>query len=510
MAIQYGLTPEGFVNKPLNVIREDINVDLRAAFGNSIDLSDRSVFGVIVGILAERLGLLWDLLEAITASQDPSKATGTLLDGLAALSGTLRPGAERSTVTLTLTGTDTTVVSAGSRAQTLGTAQVFETLVDATIASANMTIWTSLTAYLLGAYVQTITGDLYRNIQAGTSGLTEPSGTTPDATPDGTCLWTFVARDDAVVDVAAASVEAGVIVGGARDITVIATPIGGWNSVTNFASASLGRLSATDEELRLLRQAELANAGSATLGGLRANLLNVANVTTVTLFVNNTQLTNSDGVPAHGVEALVRGGEDQDIWDALLNSVAAGILTFGNQAGVSIDTEGQPQPVFFSRCTEVPIFTRIGITVDPLSYPADGDTQVANAVVAYGALQKIGRDAVPAAVAAQAFTVAGVLDVTLSALYTDAIDTPVAWAIATPYTASPLPRDVVLSDGGRAYACTTSGTSAGSGTLSGVGTSITDGTAVWRFLGANVVIASRELATFSFSNVVVTSTTGTP
>lgn len=54
-----------------------------------------------------------------------------------------------------------------------------------------------------------------------------------------------------------------------------------------------------------------------------------------------------------------------------------------------------------------------------------------------------------------------------------------AWVLSTAYTAG-----VVRVNGGKAYVCTTSGTSASSGGPTGTGTGITDGTAVWSFAPA--------------------------
>jgi hypothetical protein len=60
---------------------------------------------------------------------------------------------------------------------------------------------------------------------------------------------------------------------------------------------------------------------------------------------------------------------------------------------------------------------------------------------------------------------------------TDTFDVP-AWATGTTYA-----KNSVVRNNGNIYACTTAGTSAGSGTgPSGTGTSITDGTAKWQFI----------------------------
>ncbi len=506
MAIVYGLTDQGLVVKSRLVIRDEINSALRLAFGNSINLSDRSIFGQIVGIITDRLGDLWELLETVASSQDPDKATKSLLDAICLITGTFRPEALASQVTLTFTGVDSTVVAAESEFTTASTLKSFVTVADVTLVT--VTAWVALTVYEVDDRVEN-GGNIYQCITAGTSAASGgPTGETPEFTVDGTCFWTFLGTGAAAVDAEASSVELGPIVGVARDITEIVTTTSGLESVINLEDAVLGRVEAADADLRTLRVVELSAPGSSPFDALRGQLLRVANVTAVTLFPNNTDVTDGDGVPPHSVEALVRGGEDQDIFDALLAGVAAGIGTHGTTVGTATNSQGSELAQKFSRAVDVPVYVRISVTVDEDSYPSDGDLQVENEIINYGAVQNSGRDAVPAAVSARAFRVVGVLDVSQLLIYTDVIGTPVAWASTTGYVATAGSRSVVTNQG-RSYICITTGTSAGSGGPTGTGTDITDGTAHWSFLGNAIVITSRQHAEYQTGNVEVVSTPGT-
>lgn len=53
------------------------------------------------------------------------------------------------------------------------------------------------------------------------------------------------------------------------------------------------------------------------------------------------------------------------------------------------------------------------------------------------------------------------------------------WAASTPFAVG----QQVNNDTGKCYRCTTAGTSAGSGGPTGTGATITDGTAVWQYIG---------------------------
>ncbi len=119
---------------------------------------------------------------------------------------------------------------------------------------------------------------------------------------------------------------------------------------------------------------------------------------------------------------------------------------------------------------------------------------------------------VPSVIGAQPFKagIPGVLDVTSVLIFTDVIGTPTAWTTSHAYISTTGSRSVVTNDG-RTYICTTGGTSSASpGGPTGTGTAITDGTVVWCFLGAPIVITSRQLADYIFANITVTSTPGTP
>ncbi len=411
---QYGLLSTGFLPEPLTALRADIEASLRSAFGASLALGDRSILGQIVGILAERLALLWELLEAVNSSQDPDKASGAALEALCILTGTTRPAAAASTVALILTGTNATSIPASSTVSTTTSGKNFATT--STVVLATVSAWAALTAYAVGDRVTQVS-NVYQCITAGTSAASfVPSPATGSALTDGTVVWTYIGAGTAAADATANATVTGATVADARDLTVIVNALSGWSSSMNLLAASPGRDIATDTELRSLRVAELAGDGKSTGGAIRAALLKVTGVTAATVFQNNTDTVNSDSMPPHSVEALVRipAGvpNDQLVWDALLANVAAGILTTGNTPGSSTDSEGTVHTVSYSRPTEIPIYVVINVTKDPALYPSDGDTQIKQAIDDWGSAQATGKNAVASAISSKAFLVAGVLDVT--------------------------------------------------------------------------------------------------
>jgi uncharacterized phage protein gp47/JayE len=412
-----GLTAAGLQIATLGDVRAQINADWQAAFGASMDVSDRSPDGQLIGIVAEVFALFWELLEAINNTLDIDKAQGAFLRALVRLRGTVELPPSFSTVTLTLTGTPTAIVPAGSLASTLSTGQQFATTDDDDGTIVALAAWAASTGYAAGDRV-TNAGNAYVCITTGVSaGSGGPVTTAPDIT-DNTAHWRFMGVGTGAVDVIGRATVTGPIVAVSGDIANMDSQIGGWEGVINLLDATLGRNTMTDAALRALSEFEIAQPGTSPKDAIRAALLQVGAggsnpVMACTVFSNVTDITDADGVPPHSVEALVHGGDDQAIFDALLANVADGIRTHGSVVGTSTDSAGNVHTMKFSRPTEILIYVAVTLLKDPALYPSDGDTQVKTAVATTGNAKPDGTDVVASAILASVFSVAGMLDVSL-------------------------------------------------------------------------------------------------
>ena len=123
--MSYGPTDDGFVKKPLQVIRGELESRFREAFGN-IDTSPDSVFGRLIGKLAKQYASVWEAMEALDAQRDPDKATGVNLDAVARLTQSERLPAAKSQVVCVVAGEPGGQVGAGSTVETEETEVVFE------------------------------------------------------------------------------------------------------------------------------------------------------------------------------------------------------------------------------------------------------------------------------------------------------------------------------------------------------------------------------------------------
>lgn len=139
---EFGLTALGFNPMQLQDILSEIQADLQTTFGANINFGAESVISQFVGIFAEREALLWQLGDAIYASQYPAGAEGTSVDNILALNNLKRLKATATTTNptplvqangitlygLVLYGTPGTVIPAGSTIQTTATPALSFTL----------------------------------------------------------------------------------------------------------------------------------------------------------------------------------------------------------------------------------------------------------------------------------------------------------------------------------------------------------------------------------------------
>lgn len=418
----FGLTVVGFAIKSEDDITSDINDALRADLGPTISPGlTKGYFGRITRIFAERVASVWELGEAINASQDPNAAGGASLDSLCALTGTLREAATSSTVTLTWCGTPTTVVPAGSQGGTAA-GDRFATLASAAITA--LTAWAPSTTYAIGDRA-TNAARCYECAIAGASASSGGPTTNDVAIVDGAATWRYIGEGSGAADADADSVATGPIAGRSGDINIIESAIGGAQSVLNIHDAVLGTIIESDSALRVRRRDELDRPGTSTVDAIRVDVSDALRksdlLAIVTVFENSSDVINADGMPPHSIEVLVQSTAlDQAIADAILGTIGAGIATTGTSSANSSDSAGNVHEIRFTRPTLTNVYVAITVLVqdaieaddypDEPTWPADGAAEVADAIAAFGAKFVVSRSVYAAQCGARAFDVPGVID----------------------------------------------------------------------------------------------------
>lgn len=433
-----GLTETGFQRLTLDEIKTEIQESLKSKLGKGINLIAPSVLATLVGISAERESLLWELAEDVYNSQYPDTAFGTSLDNVASLLGLTRLDATKTTIATQLFfGTIGTVIPLGSLFSLSGNPNA-KFLTDAAVTliagtdevqiltfSAVPTSGSFKLKYLDQETTTLTFSATAANVQTALNGLADLSGmvvtgnftigftinfngddgkqdqpmlvVTNNTLLNGvTPVTTTVAQS--VLGVAQGSTTMTAQIAGAtsaprNSLTVIETLIAGLNRTTNTVDGLIGRNIETDNELRIRRENSLQVAGAATVDAIRSRLAALDGVIAALVFENTALVDDVDGRPPKSFEAVVQGGDDQEITQTVWDTKPAGIETFGNQTGTAVDDLLNNHTVYWSRPDEVPIYIDITVTTDA-NYPVDGDTQVENALIAFINGLGIGEDVI--------------------------------------------------------------------------------------------------------------------
>ncbi len=434
----FGLSSAGFSRKRIEDIKLEIEAELKTKFGPYINLLPQSVFGQLVGLYSERESLLWEAMEDVYNSQYPDTAEGASLDNVAALSGIVRLAATKSVVkNQLLFGTAATLVPAGTILSVSGNpAARFVTLLDTTLVAGvdevqdlDFSLVPTSGTWKL-KYLTDETSSLAFNanaaaVQAALNALPLLSGVTVAGNYTSGFTITFAGADgkqphpllvvsqnslqNGVTPVTTTLVETtpgvaqgqvdcegestGPVSAAAQTLSVIETPVAGFASTRNPEDAILGRNTETDLELRTRRSKTLQVAGAGTVEAIRSRLLNLEGVTDVIVFENDTLVTNPQGLPPKSFEAVVRGGDDQEIVDLLWEIKPAGIQTHGALNGTVVDSQGVSRVINYSRPTLVNIYLEVDLVVNS-EFPVNGVAASEEALVVKGDAFGIGKDVI--------------------------------------------------------------------------------------------------------------------
>jgi len=211
----------------------------------------------------------------------------------------------------------------------------------------------------------------------------------------------------------------------AGTLTVIASPVAGFNSITNPTDAIAGLPLETDPQLRVRRANALQSGGNATAGAIQSAILDnlgVAvggDVLNCTVLSNDTDTTNGSGQPPHSFEAIVLGAvadsdADNAVAEQIYKSKTAGDTAYGtNRSIVVTDSQGNSHTIGFTRPTAVPFYVTITVQHDPASAftPTVASVQAALVAWAQSSLGSGGQSVIIERVKSVALNVPGALDV---------------------------------------------------------------------------------------------------
>jgi len=451
------VTPDGLDRPTLAELKAQIEDEYKTRFGNDIDLDPDSVFGQFVGITSQAAANWWEGVEEIYTSRDPDSATGISLDFIARETGTTRLAATPTRIDdVFLYGAQGTIVLAGKQVHRTVGVDTDPANPELFSLESNVTITQTaardlyVTPAILGSivvYVITITnGTPIGGVVVVSETLNYTSGAGDDANAivnaliadasgpaagmfsnvDGQLrtlsetdfgatfgadlnLTILGSAGDFVAD------NAGVITVPANSLTVISTPVAGWDSVNNIAAGTTGITEESDEALRLRRERNLIQ-GKATEEAIRAALELVDAVAFVGVTSNRTLITDSEGRPAKSFEAVVSGGSDADIAQSIWENQPAGIESFGSEVVIITDSQGNLQTVKFNRPVPLYIFVKVLRNFNTEeTYPSNGDDLIKQAIVDWAENNlQIGDDVIRQRLSIPVYTVSGIADIEIT------------------------------------------------------------------------------------------------
>lgn len=246
----------------------------RRIYGNDINVSSNSPDGQIINIFAQAGIDLRELITQVYNSFDPDNAIGRTLDQRVAINNIARQGGTYTIQPIEIVISETATLQ-GLDAQFNDPAGSGYTIQD-----------NAGNQFILIDSVTLAPGTHTRNFRARNIGQVQTTINT---------------------------------------ITTPVTIVLGVVSVNNVTGPlSVGQNEELDSELRIRRQRSVALGSQGYLNGLEAALLNLQGVTEAFVYENNTNSIDARGVPAHGIWAIVEGGSNQDIANAIFQRRNAG------------------------------------------------------------------------------------------------------------------------------------------------------------------------------------------
>ncbi|PIC73349.1 baseplate J/gp47 family protein [Sporosarcina sp. P17b] len=318
-----GLTKSGFKRKAYEELLDSMSAKAKEKFGQDSNVSERSVLGILIRIMAWFLSLLWQDLEHVYHSGYRKTAEGVQLDMLLPFAGIERRLAEYAYGIIEITGTPRTKIPAGFFVSTEEDV-LFFTLYDVTIDE---------------------TGKVEIEIVASEPG------------------------------------SSGNVFTG--EINQIVHPTYGINSVNNLNYTDGGREKETDPEARQRANLTVEGLGSGTAASIHTELLKTPNVRSAIVVENYEDYEDRFGTPARSIQVFVLGGQDEDIAKAIHKKKAAGIRAFGTSALEIKDASSNYQYIGFTRANEIEIHARVNISVKNSMFPYNGIDQVKDSLVRY-------------------------------------------------------------------------------------------------------------------------------
>ncbi|MBX4266530.1 baseplate J/gp47 family protein [Clostridium estertheticum] len=311
-------------------IRDQLITDAKSIFGQDIYMGIDSQDYQFIAVVAEKIYDAFQTAMLVYNNRGPSTAIGSGLDSVIKINGLKRDAANYSICPVTVSGVPETVIK------------------NCVVTDKGSIKW-----------------DLPSSITISANGT---------------------------IDVLATCEITGPIVANPGDITGIFTPTYGLNGVYNSESGELGSIIESDSLVRVRQSNSTAQPSSSMLEGTKGAVAQVKGVTRSKVYENDTNIIDSDGLPAHSISAIVEGGLDADIANAIFIHKGPGCYTNGTTSVDITDSAMQIVTIRFTRPTYVDIDVTINIK-QLVGYTTSTTTAVKTNLQTYLNSLKVGSNA---------------------------------------------------------------------------------------------------------------------
>lgn len=283
------LTSSGISAPTYSDIYASLQASVKSIYGTDVVIDPDSQDGQLLAIVAQAINDSNSAAIAVYNSFSPATSQGEALSSNVKINGIARRVATNSTATVTLVGTVGTQILNG------------------VVADVNSNLWNLPTS------------------------VTIPSA--------------------GFVNVTATAQLLGAILANSGEINKIQTPTLGWQSVTNALAASPGAPVETDAALRQRQTHSVALPSTTVLDGIVGLIESISGVSSVKAYENDTNATDSNGVPAHCISMVVQGGADADVAQAIFDKKTPGTGTYGSTTVTITEPAGFSNAIKFYRPT---------------------------------------------------------------------------------------------------------------------------------------------------------------
>ena len=311
-------------------IKQELIEEMKRIYGQDLYLENDSQDYQMISAFSLKIYDTYQAIELDYNNRSTKTAIGTALDALVKNNGITRKKASYSTVQLTITGDPGTGIINGLVKDTAGNT------------------W-SLDDYYL---------------------VIPPSGSTQ---VDATCT------------------KLGDITTNINTITQIVNPTKGWISVTNTTVPAMGQPIETDEQLRKRQSISVANPSQTVIESTEGAIAGIEGVTRYRVYENDTSITDSNGIPSHSISAVVEGGTDKEIAQAIYLRKGPGCGTYGNTTVQLIPRSTVPININFSRPSYLDIDVQLKVKA-LTGYTNEVENDIIEQVRYYLSILEIGQD----------------------------------------------------------------------------------------------------------------------